>query len=985
MPQCHSLSKQMNCRSPNRIIGVVAVCLTLFSPIAMAGKRVALIVGNANYQNEKPLKNPVSDARLIAGVLKNDVGFDDVQLIENAGIAKLDEALQTFAQKARGADAAVFYFSGHGVQDDGKRNYLIPVDAQIENTQSLKRKAMAADDVVASLGDAQPKITLIILDACRDNPFSSAQKSIGDGGGKGLSRVPDSALTEGMLIAYATREGQTAQDGKGANSPFAAALAENIRQREPILTIFDRVSASVRRDTNEKQRPIRYGDLPVSAYLLPPLMSEEEKSAINSEKAAWELIEQTADANQIKAFLIKYPKGALRVVAQAKLDTIQSAAKLAWEKVANANDPAKVREFLRNFSQSEQAANATARIASLEESACRVIQSPQSSESAIADYLAKFPGGKCAPEAEQLRRGYAEERLWKTAATSGLQGVREYLALYENGKFRVAALALLAQLASKAEATTQQAATDPKQAEKLLWESVTQIKTASMLDYYLTQYPTGLYAGEARKRLSDLKAAESSAWQLVEKTGDITKIRMFISANIGTGAETIARETLTRLEDEAWAKIQRGQDEKDVERYYRNFPTGRYLADVQGLAASRAEDRLWNEAAQGGEAALSQYIALYPMGRYVDQARERASWLTADKAGDSAAYRAMLLKYPNGKYAEQARKRLTMIATSEQAAWDKIAGGDDVAAMREFIKQHAQSDIVAAASRHVANLEESWCGRLGSAPSEQEARRYLEQFPTGKCATTADNVRRGFAEDRQWRVAEKAGLAGIREYLALYENGKFRVQALSMLTNLANQQLPSAQVQDGKQADRLLWESVVQIKTISAFEHYIEAYPQGAKVMEAKTQIAKLKEDELRIWQSVEQSGNVQKLRAYLMDNPSSPHADAARNKLVAIEEEAWQQVRGGDDKAVDRYLRVFPNGRYVNQVQTFAHDMAEDKLWQLADAGKEDALARYVVLYPTGKYASKAKETLDKRTQSLLENQPARKKEPVIIVPSAF
>lgn len=609
------------------LLSVAALCA---SGPAWAGKKVALIIGNANYQNEKPLKNPVSDARLIAKVLKSDMAFDEVELVEDASIAKLDAVITAFGQKAKGADSAIFYFSGHGVQDDGKRNYLIPVDAKIENTQNLKRKALAADDVVSVLADAQPKITLIILDACRDNPFLSATRGIGDGGGKGLARVPDSALTEGMLIAYATREGQTAQDGKGDNSPFATALAAHIKEREPVLKIFDRIAESVRKETAEKQRPIRYGDLPVSAYILPPLVSDEQKAALGAERAAWEIIGQSDDINQIRSFLIKYPEGALREAAQAKLDTLLAAAKLAWGKVAGSDDPNRVREFIKQFGNSEWANAATARLGQIEDAHCKRMQT-KPVETDATSYLDLFANGRCVAVAEQVRRGFAEDRYWQRASASGLQGIREYLALYENGRFRDVAFSMLKQLtASEVAATAPPApgavaapAPDPNQADKLLWDSVKQIKTASAYKHYLGQYPAGLFAQEANTQIAALQAEESKAWQGIESSGNVQRIRAYINDNPTSPHLGSAREALTRVEEQVWQRIRSNRDEADFERYFRNFPNGRYVADVQTVARDVAEEKLWQQVESGGQAALAQYVSLYPSGKYAGRARSR--------------------------------------------------------------------------------------------------------------------------------------------------------------------------------------------------------------------------------------------------------------------------------------------------------------------------------------------------------------------------
>ena len=304
------------------IVFALSVCLSLICSSAHA-QRVALVIGNAAYQSEKPLANPVNDARLIAKTLKDDLQFDQVEKLENAGIEQIDRAVERFIERAQRADAAVFYFSGHGMQDDGKRNYLIPVDAKLQSSSDLKRKAYSADDLVQRLGSASPRVSLVVLDACRDNPFASGSKSAS----KGLARISDSNLSEGMLIAYATRDGDVAKD----DSPYARSLADNLKKRDqPILVTFDHVASSVKQATNGSQRPTRYGDLPATTYLLPfisggkPVQSEAERQAIEDE--AWATAKQANTVDALESYLEQYPSGRYAKLAQVKLKALRGSA-----------------------------------------------------------------------------------------------------------------------------------------------------------------------------------------------------------------------------------------------------------------------------------------------------------------------------------------------------------------------------------------------------------------------------------------------------------------------------------------------------------------------------------------------------------------------------------------------------------------------------------------------------------------------------------
>lgn len=301
------------------IVFALSVCLSLICSSAHA-QRVALVIGNAAYQSEKPLANPVSDARLIAKTLKDDLQFDQVEKLENAGIEQIDRAVERFIERAQRADAAVFYFSGHGMQDDSKRNYLIPVDAKLQSSSDLKRKAYSADDLVQRLGSASPRVSLVVLDACRDNPFASGTKSAS----KGLARISDSNLSEGMLIAYATRDGDVAKD----DSPYARSLADNLKKRDqPILVTFDNVASSVKQATNGSQRPTRYGDLPATTFLLPfisggkPVQSPAQQQAIEDE--AWATARQANTVDALESYLEQYPSGRYAKLAQVKLKALR--------------------------------------------------------------------------------------------------------------------------------------------------------------------------------------------------------------------------------------------------------------------------------------------------------------------------------------------------------------------------------------------------------------------------------------------------------------------------------------------------------------------------------------------------------------------------------------------------------------------------------------------------------------------------------------
>lgn len=240
--------------------------LFLAHPALAEQKRVALIIGNSEYDHVSHLPNPVNDAEDIAGTLSR-LGFN-VRRGLNLDYRDMRLILRDFADDAAEADIALIYFAGHGVEID-KVNYLIPVNAELRSDRDVDFEAIRLDTVIGALEGAKG-VRIVLLDACRNNPFladmqrTSATRSIG----RGLSRIDPG----GVLVGYAARGGTLALDGAGRNSPYAEALLATFEQ--PGLEIgkmFRRVRDLVLEKTDGFQEPFTYGSLPGSdIYLVPP-------------------------------------------------------------------------------------------------------------------------------------------------------------------------------------------------------------------------------------------------------------------------------------------------------------------------------------------------------------------------------------------------------------------------------------------------------------------------------------------------------------------------------------------------------------------------------------------------------------------------------------------------------------------------------------------------------------------------------------------
>jgi len=222
-------------------------------------RRVALVIGNAAYQTVPMLNNTKNDAKGVADAFRA-VGFNVVQVVSDAGRSALIAALSDFERQADNADWAAVYYAGHGMEVDGV-NYLVPVDARLRDDRDVQDEAISVNRVLDAIANAK-RLRLVMLDACRDNPFMTtmhrnvASRSIG----RGLAAIEPVGAT---LVVFAAKDGQTASDGDGNHSPFTGSLIR--RMQEPgveINKLFRLVTGDVLKATDNQQRPFVYGSLP---------------------------------------------------------------------------------------------------------------------------------------------------------------------------------------------------------------------------------------------------------------------------------------------------------------------------------------------------------------------------------------------------------------------------------------------------------------------------------------------------------------------------------------------------------------------------------------------------------------------------------------------------------------------------------------------------------------------------------------------------
>jgi len=328
---------------------LLALCLA-FAPAAAAlaqsgndEQRLALIIGNAKYPKQG-LKNPANDAKAMASTLRK-LGFEVIERVD-AGKKSMEDAILEFGEKLKAGGVGLFYYAGHGVQVRGQ-NYLIPIDAALPSEASVRVQAVNVDLVLEQMTEARNRANVVILDACRNNPFLPQRRGAG---GKGLAAI-DAA--RGTVIAYSTAPGTVAVDGEGANSPYTANLVRSMQQPGlAIEDVFKRVRAAVLEQTQGSQTPWESssltGDLVLNINItITPQASTGAPAATGpagnkdaAEIAFWESMGRSSNAADYEDYLRQFPNGIFAGLAKRRVADLKRPQTAAAPKPAPPPAPA---------------------------------------------------------------------------------------------------------------------------------------------------------------------------------------------------------------------------------------------------------------------------------------------------------------------------------------------------------------------------------------------------------------------------------------------------------------------------------------------------------------------------------------------------------------------------------------------------------------------------------------------------------------------
>jgi hypothetical protein len=286
---------------------------------------VALVIGNGAYANT-PLKNPVNDARDVAQALR-ELGFEVIHK-ENVNQNDMKRAIRAFGESGRAAGVRLFYYAGHGVQVNGE-NYLVPVGADFSNEQEVEYESVNLGLVLAQMEEVKNSINLVVLDACRNNPFARNFRSAT----RGLA--PVDALT-GTFIAYATAPGSVASDGSERNGLYTQELLRYLRvPGVSVEEVFKRVRISVREKTQGKQIPWESSSLTGDFYFIggkdaaQQAVKEQVLPPVGvspAELSFWESVKNSTDPEDFSAYLKQYPSGSFVSLARSRMQVLQETA-----------------------------------------------------------------------------------------------------------------------------------------------------------------------------------------------------------------------------------------------------------------------------------------------------------------------------------------------------------------------------------------------------------------------------------------------------------------------------------------------------------------------------------------------------------------------------------------------------------------------------------------------------------------------------------
>ena len=304
-----------------------------FAGNSVEAKKVALIIGNAEYQNTSPLENAGNDAKLVAEAATR-AGFDQVTVALDQSVDDFRLTLRRFREQADGADVAMVYYAGHGLEGQGE-NWLVPTDAELNSSFDLPFETINLNRLMETVSGAQVRV--VVLDACRNNPFANSWRA----GSRAVTRGLAGIDVDDVLVIYAAAPGQTASDGDGTNSPFAISLAGRLPESDlPLQLLGGSVRDDVLKATGGKQRPFVSASItgtpiylaprtpvPSAGFVAPGAVATVGVDQSELEGITWRGALATDSVSAFSTYLSLFPSGEYASLAAEKISALLAAPK----------------------------------------------------------------------------------------------------------------------------------------------------------------------------------------------------------------------------------------------------------------------------------------------------------------------------------------------------------------------------------------------------------------------------------------------------------------------------------------------------------------------------------------------------------------------------------------------------------------------------------------------------------------------------------
>jgi outer membrane protein assembly factor BamD (BamD/ComL family) len=890
---------------------------------ALADKRVALVVGNSAYQNAGKLPNPARDADAIADMFKK-AGYE-VSLVKDVGIVDFKRTIRRFEDSVGDADIAVVFYAGHGIEIGGT-NYVIPTDAKLASDRDAPDEAIELTRIIQTV-DGAKRLRLVILDACRDNPFLSTMKRQRQAlrqVASGLGPVGD--VGSETLVAYAAKQGLAAEDGKGDHSPFTTAILHSLP--EPGLDIrlaFGRVRDEVLKITSNRQEPYVYGSLGGSNIALVPAPEKTAPQMVDQDKmrADYELVmkvfEKVGSKTPLKVFLEQYPAGLYSELVREQLNQLEKNEKLAmatgpstaprgptltdpgknqqpdpgknqqlaaipqreppappqpspdvlaWEDVKDTTDPDALRRFIQRFGNSPKVLDAQRRLEVL-------LRAQRERE-------------------EAARREKVEAEMAK--AWEAMQGtddpnrLRDFARRYPSSEHAAEARQRADGLVRAAQEREEQARREKAEAELAkAWETVQGTDDQAKLRDFLRRYPTTQYTDAAKQRLDAVVRAAQEREEAA-RAAAAEERRLKAEAEMKRAFETAEMAT----------------DQAVVRDFMRHYPDSPYVG--------QAKKHLDTLIAAELERKEQERLAAVEARRLKMEADAAAAWNSVKNSSSPAEVQAFIRRFPESSLAlkdaterlgaldREAKERVAKAqaeAATARAAWDRIKDTNDLALVQDFIRQHPNTptalneakqylDVLdkrikerEAKARMEAEAAQAW-NRVQNSTDQVEVRSFIKRYPDSAVALGDAAQRLAALEREATDRAEKARAetaaaraawelvkgsndpAELRDYINRYPDAPFSTRDAKARIDLLERQAK---------------EREAKARADAAAREVKEKAETAAREVKEKAEA-----EMLHAWDSTKDSLDPADFRIFIKRYPSSPFVADAKQSLAALE-----------------------------------------------------------------------------------------------------